>query len=89
MVADIKALLQGVQTCVDRGFLNVDIEVDSLILTDVVQLKIPAPWCIIYDIRSLMSLLNLCNFSVSDTNKENNMVADFLSNNVGCKEGKF
>lgn len=47
MVAEIKALLQGVQTCVDRGFLNVDIEVDSLILADVVQLKIPAPWCII------------------------------------------
>lgn len=40
-VAETKALILGMQTCIDKRHLNVDIKVDSLILPNIVQLKIP------------------------------------------------
>ena len=85
MFAEAKALLQGVQVCIDGGFLNVDLEVDSLILSQIVQKKVEPPWCIMYEIRMLFDLL-CCNFSISHTYRENNMAADLLSN-IGYKEG--
>lgn len=39
MVAETRALLQGVETCVDEGFLNMDVQVDSLILAKIVQIS--------------------------------------------------
>lgn len=85
MFAEAKALLQGMKVWIDRGFLNVDLEVDSLILAQIVQKKVEPPWCIMYEIRMLFDL-SRCNFSIS--HRENNMAADLLSN-IGYKEGTW
>lgn len=87
MVAETKALLQGIRSCVLQGYWNVDIEVDSLVLVGIVQQKIPPPRCVVYEIRELFDLLKQCNFSINHVYRESNMAADLLSN-IGCKEGK-
>lgn len=40
MVAESKALSQGLQLYIDKGFLKVDIEVDSMVLMQTLQKQV-------------------------------------------------
>lgn len=46
MVAEYRALLQGLKLCVTSGVMSVDIEVDSMVLVQILQQQASTPWSI-------------------------------------------
>lgn len=50
MVAESTALLQGLQLCVERRYLAVDIEVDTLYSLQIIKMMVPTPR-VIYPMR--------------------------------------
>lgn len=53
MVAEVKAILLGVQKCKEVGILNLDIETDSLSLANILCRRVEVPWMVIYDVRKI------------------------------------
>ena len=47
MVTEEKALMQGLQLCIETGFVCIDIEIDSLILVKIVNREVDVPWGIV------------------------------------------
>ncbi|KAM7461730.1 hypothetical protein LguiA_029851 [Lonicera macranthoides] len=88
MVAETRALLMGIRKCVWEGWSNIEVEVDSLILVQVVKQQIRVPWCIHFELKEIMHLLGQVNFQISHIYRESNKCADFLAN-IGCKERVF
>lgn len=88
MEAEVKGLHQGLRICKEKGFTNIVIELDSLVLVQIIQGKVKSPWNIAYMIRSIFQLLGFFNYSVQHIFREGNQAADFLAN-VGCKSEKY
>ncbi|KAM7523700.1 hypothetical protein LguiA_013602 [Lonicera macranthoides] len=88
MVAETKALMQGLQLCINQGTLQVELEVNSLVLLQIIQNKVHTPWSIAYEIRNIPRLLQGMEVSASHTYKESNQAADFMAN-FGCNIGKY
>ncbi|XP_027098892.2 uncharacterized protein [Coffea arabica] len=55
--AETLALLIGLQTCVHRGFINLWVESDSLVLVGVLQRRIQCPWQIRREVRQIWRLV--------------------------------
>lgn len=87
MKAEACALLDGLQLCINMGCFQVDIEVDSLVLVQIVMKKIKCPWAIQMEIRRIYELLSRMDFSIVHIYREINVGADF-SSNVGCRESR-
>ena len=83
MVAEARALLQGLQKCIEEGFFDVEAEIDSLILVKIVNREVEVPWRIVYEVREIWKLVSQMQFKLSHTYRENNQSADFLAN-YGC-----
>lgn len=75
--------MQGLLYRIDTGHLLIDIEIDSLILVKVLKEEIDIPWGIVYEVREMWKCLEMLNFSLAHTYRENNMGADCLAN-IGC-----
>ena len=77
--AETVALLVGLQTCANRGFTNIWVQSDSLVLVGVLQRRTQCPWQIRHEVRQIWQL-------VEDPTRffhcyrEANTVADALSN---------
>ncbi|XP_071918841.1 uncharacterized protein [Coffea arabica] len=77
--AETLALLIGLQTCVHRGFINLWVQSDSLVLVGVLQRLIQCPWQIRREVRQIWRLVeDPARFS--HCFREVNKVADVLSN---------
>ena len=87
MCAEAKALLQGLLGCVNKGTVEIDIEVDSMVLVQILQNNTHVPWTIAYEIRAITQILQQMRYTLRHIFRESNMVADFLAN-LGCKMGK-
>lgn len=83
MVAEARSLMQGIYCCVEMGYVNGYIEVDSLILVQVLKTEIEVPWSIVHEVRLIWRWMGLLNCSLSHTYRENNKGVDFLAN-LGC-----
>lgn len=83
MVAESRALCQGLQLCLDKGFHQIDIEVDSMVLLMIIQRRVRIPWAIEYIIRQCLQALQRMEYSIIHTFRENNQAADFMAN-LGC-----
>ena len=57
-IAEAKALLQGLDICKYNEFNDGDIEVDSLMLVQVIEKKVGAPWATAYEIGRLLLFYN-------------------------------
>lgn len=88
MVAEAKALLQGVQRCMQQGISRLIIEVDPLILAQIMQKKVDCPWHICYVIRTIEQMLIPCEYTIQHVYRECNCAADWLAN-IGCRSGKY
>ncbi|XP_027156245.1 uncharacterized protein LOC113757028 [Coffea eugenioides] len=73
------ALLIGLQTCKNRGFENIRVQSDSLLLVEIIQQRIQCPWEIRREIRQILKLLE-DPAHLSHCYREANTVADALSN---------
>ncbi|KAM7506402.1 hypothetical protein LguiA_016855 [Lonicera macranthoides] len=87
MVAETRALLQGLDRCYADNVCGLDVEVDSLILLQILEKKIPIPWGVIYEARRLLFLLSCMDVQLRHTYRENNVAADHLAN-MGCSAQK-
>ncbi|XP_027150296.1 uncharacterized protein LOC113750530 [Coffea eugenioides] len=83
--AEVRALLFGVQLCVQRGFGRLDVELDSLVLVHILLGKASCPWGVYHEIQQLLELRGHF-LRVSHCLRQANQVADALSN-VGCAQG--
>ncbi|XP_071902637.1 uncharacterized protein [Coffea arabica] len=77
--AETWALLIGLQTCKHRGFENISVQSDSLLLVGIIQQRIPCPWEIRREVRQIWKLLE-DPVHLSHCYREANTVADALSN---------
>ena len=77
--AETWALLIGLQTCKNRGFENIRVQSDSLLLVEIIQQRIQCPWEIRREIRQILKLLE-DPAHLSHCYREANTVADALSN---------
>ena len=77
--AETWALLIGLQTCKHRGFENISVQSDSLLLVGIIQQRIPCPWEIRREVRQIWKLLE-DPVHLSHCYREANTVADTLSN---------
>lgn len=50
-VAEAMAILQGLRICIDRGFLKIIVESDSVMLVNIINKKVRPPW----QIHSIMA----------------------------------
>nr|XP_027098141.1 LRR receptor-like serine/threonine-protein kinase EFR isoform X2 [Coffea arabica] len=73
------ALLIGLQTCKHRGFENISVQSDSLLLVGIIQRSTQCPWQIRREIRQIWKLLQEP-IHFSHCYREANTVADALSN---------
>lgn len=88
MIAETKALLQGVERYKQRGISSLVIEVDSLILAQILQKTVNCLWQIRYDIRRIDQLLMSCDYIVQHVHREFNCAKDWLAN-IGYRSGMF
>lgn len=72
---------------VEEGYVDVDMEMDSLILLQILQRKVEVPWSIVYEVRAMMRCLEVLNCQLSHTYRESNRPADILAN-IGCSVQK-
>lgn len=58
MVAEARALLQGISKCWIDGDVQVDVDTDSMILIQILQGKVDIPWILAYEIRETKQILS-------------------------------
>ncbi|XP_027157736.1 DAR GTPase 2, mitochondrial-like [Coffea eugenioides] len=76
--AEIKSLLFGVQQCLLRGFLRIQVKVDSLVLVNILLRKSRCPWLIRLELDALVALQGL-EWTVGHCYREANQVTDALA----------
>ena len=87
MQAEARALLVGVKLCVQRGFKQILVESDSMVLVRILNNEFQCPWLIgrkLEHIRMLSSDILKFQHSYREANK----VADILAKE-GCSKSKF
>nr|XP_027109431.1 uncharacterized protein LOC113729321 [Coffea arabica] len=77
--AEARALLIGLQTCVHKGFGNLYVQSDSLVLVGILQHRIQCPWQIRREIRQIWQFVEDPD-RFSHCYREANTVVDVLSN---------
>ena len=85
--AEIRSLLVGVQQCLLRGFLRIQVEVDSLVLVNILLKKSRCPWIIQPEIAALEATQGV-EWSVGHCYREANQAADALAK-VGARSEDF
>lgn len=75
MVAEAQALLVGIVRCIATGFLQTDIESDSLVPIQVLKNQVEPPWRIWYLVKRIKQLLELLDYGLFHTFRESNMVS--------------
>ncbi|XP_071927455.1 uncharacterized protein [Coffea arabica] len=79
LLAEARALLIGLQISAHRGFLNLNVQSDSLLLIGILQHRIHCPWHIRRVIRQIWQIMEDPD-RFSHCYREANTVADVLSN---------
>lgn len=87
MLAETKALLQGLSKCKDDGRSAIDIEADSLTLVIILQSQLKVTWDISYEIRKMRALLHQFTCTLSHVYTESYRAADLLAS-CGCRSEK-
>ncbi|PKU59328.1 Putative ribonuclease H protein [Dendrobium catenatum] len=80
IMAELNALLMGLQLCLKIGVTFVWIEVDSLFLVQIIKDGVTGNAQYFYLIRKIKSLLNVLNFDISHIFREGNVCANLLAN---------
>lgn len=79
LMAEALALLHGLQQCVARGYLHLDIEVDSQSLVSLLSSQGLIKWPLCYTVSNICCLLRQCQSSIRHIYREANAAADALA----------
>ena len=77
--AELKAMAFGVQLCVERGFQDLHIEADSLVLVQILQGKRGCPWRLQREMNDLLRYKR-CFRAITHCYREANKPVDCLAN---------
>ena len=83
--AELKALIFGVRLAIDRGYSDLQLESDSLVLVQILQGKSRCPWRLQGDLQDLLKVKRFVR-KVSHCFREANKPADRLAN-IGADSG--
>lgn len=79
-MSEAKAILFGIEWCLDKGFTNILVESDSMLIINMINGKAKTPWQIKHIIEDIHSLKVQGTFSFQHCYREVNMIADYLAN---------
>ncbi|XP_060185616.1 uncharacterized protein LOC132615077 [Lycium barbarum] len=80
VVAEAKAILQGLTYCVEHELHPLIMETDSLLLKKVVEEQWQILWCIITEVERIKKMMEGLNVIIQHVYREGNSLADFLAN---------
>ncbi|OIT07102.1 hypothetical protein A4A49_24098 [Nicotiana attenuata] len=78
-VAEAMAILQGLCICIDRGFLKIIVESDSLMLVNIINNKVRPPWQIHSIMAQIGQLIQKGSFLFVHIFREGNVIADQMA----------
>ncbi|XP_071921792.1 uncharacterized protein [Coffea arabica] len=76
--AEVRALLTGLQLCIHRGYGNLNLQSDSLVVVGILKRRFQCPWRIRREARQIWQLVD-DSVQISHCYREANTVADVLS----------
>ncbi|XP_075084894.1 uncharacterized protein LOC142168132 [Nicotiana tabacum] len=82
VVAEAKAILQGLEYCVTHDLHPLILETNSLVLKKVIEGKWVTPWCIGAEVQKIRGLREHFNVIFQHVYREVNTVADYIANNA-------
>ncbi|XP_019256417.1 PREDICTED: uncharacterized protein LOC109234822 [Nicotiana attenuata] len=82
VVAEAKAILQGLEYCVEHDLHPLILETDSLVMKKVTEGECDPPWVIANDVKKIIEIEGNFNVVFQDVFREGNLVADFIANIV-------
>ncbi|PKU71836.1 Putative ribonuclease H protein [Dendrobium catenatum] len=88
ITAELLALNYGLKICKNRGFNNVWIEVDDMLLIQIINGTIPGNPQNFYLIREIKHCISSMNFFISHIYREANVCADWLAKK-GCSLSNY
>ncbi|XP_075082433.1 uncharacterized protein LOC142166835 [Nicotiana tabacum] len=80
IVAEAKAIVEGLAYCVERQLHPLIMETDSLVMRKIIDGEWATPWCIGAEVRKIKHIKNNYNVVFEYVLREGNSVADFLGN---------
>lgn len=86
MVAEARALYQGIIWLSSHGHMGAIVEMDSKVLLDCLTGRASPPWKCWYFIRAILHINESMHFIFQHCYREANQVADSLAN-LGCDQG--
>ncbi|XP_060170637.1 uncharacterized protein LOC132601572 [Lycium barbarum] len=80
VVAEARAMMEGLVYCVNHEFHPLVLETDSLLMKNVVDGICEIPWCIITEVERIRRMKAEFNVLIYHVYMEGNTLADFLTN---------
>nr|XP_016446919.1 PREDICTED: 14.7 kDa ribonuclease H-like protein [Nicotiana tabacum] len=82
VVAKAKAILEGLEYCVEQDLHPLILETDSLVLKKVIEGEWDPPWCLGAEVQKIKEIRNRFSMIFQHVFREGNTMADFLANMV-------
>ncbi|XP_019237121.1 PREDICTED: uncharacterized protein LOC109217336 [Nicotiana attenuata] len=82
VVVEAKAILQGLEYCVEHDLHPLILETDSLVMKKVIEREWDPPWVIANDVKKIREMKGHFNVIFQHVLREGNTVADFIANIV-------
>jgi len=80
IMAEAKAICEGLEYCVERQLHQLIMETDSLVIRKIIDGEWATPWCISVEVRKLKQIMNNYKILFQHVQREGNTIADFLAN---------
>lgn len=84
--AEIMALEYGLSLCQEKGFRDIQVDTDTMLLVQMLQGKAPQPWRHRHILARISALLNSTHSSLRHQFREVNAVADALAKHASSSE---
>ncbi|XP_070034487.1 uncharacterized protein [Nicotiana tomentosiformis] len=82
IVAEAKAIMEGLSFCVERQLYPLIMETDSLVMSKIINDEWETPWCIRAEVRKIKKINSTYNVLFQHVLREGNTVANILANLV-------
>ncbi|XP_019225001.1 PREDICTED: uncharacterized protein LOC109206620 [Nicotiana attenuata] len=82
VVAEARAIVQGLEYCVEHNLHPLILETDSLVMKKVIEKEWDTPWTISQEVRRIKEIMDNFNVIIQHVFREGNVVADFIANIV-------
>ncbi|KAK4721758.1 hypothetical protein R3W88_011991 [Solanum pinnatisectum] len=80
LVAEVKAISEGLQYCLENHYSNIIIETDSLKMVNIIDGVWKIPWSVSIEVGSIHRIRDLISVRVQHFLREGNTLADFFAN---------